>query len=55
MKILIDHLAQRKWARPNPMIVYHRPALIRMFKQRFEPKLPPDHFLTHNVFDNNPG
>jgi transposase-like protein len=46
MNILINHLAQRKWAKPNPMIVYHRSTLIRMFKQRFETELPPDHFLT---------
>ena len=48
MKILIDHLAHRKWARPNPMILYHRSVLIRMFKQRFESELPHDHFLTQS-------
>lgn len=48
MKILIDRLAQRKWAKPHPMIVYHRSTLIRMFKQRFEAELPPDHFLTQS-------
>jgi putative transposase len=46
MKILIDHLSKRKWAKPNPMIIYHRSTLIRLFKQRFESELPNDHFLT---------
>ena len=46
MKILIDQLAQRKWSKPNPMIVHHRAALIRMFKQKYEAELPKDHFLT---------
>jgi transposase-like protein len=48
MKILVDRLAQRKWAKPNPMIMYYRSALIRMFKQRFEAELSLDHFLTQS-------
>ena len=46
MKILIDQLSNRKWTKPNPMIIYHRSTLIQMFKQRFEAELPSDHFLT---------
>lgn len=48
MKILIDRLTQRKWAKPHPMIMYYRSALTRMFKQRFEAELSPDHFLTQS-------
>ncbi len=48
MKILIDQLTLRKWAKPNPMIAYHRPFLIKMFMQRFESELPENHFLTQN-------
>lgn len=48
MKLLIDHLTKRKWKKPNPMFMYHRSALIRLFKQRFETELPQDHFLTQS-------
>ena len=48
MKLLIDQLTHRKWAKPNPMIKHHRPTLNRIFKQRFEAELTPDHFLTQN-------
>jgi transposase-like protein len=48
MKLLIDQLAHRKWAKPNPMIKHHLPTLNRIFKQRFEAELTPDHFLTQN-------
>lgn len=46
MKILIDQLSSRKWTKPNPMIIYHRPTLIQMFKQRFEAELPENYLLT---------
>jgi len=48
MKLLIDQLTHRKWAKPNPMIKHHLPTLNRIFKQRFEAELTPDHFLTQN-------
>jgi transposase-like protein len=46
MKILIDQLHQRKWAKPNTLIAHQRSSLIHMFKQKYENELPNDHFLT---------
>ena len=46
MKLLIDNLSRRKWKKPNPMFKHNLSALMRMFKERFEEELPPEHFLT---------
>lgn len=46
MKLLIDQLSRNKWKKPSPMFKHNLSHLMRMFKQRFEEELPPNHFLT---------
>jgi len=48
MKILADQLARRAWAKPHPLIYHHRATLLRMFQQKYEAELSPDHFLTQS-------
>ncbi len=44
MKLLIYHLSNKKWTKPNPMIIYHRSTLLQMFSKRFEAELPNNQF-----------
>jgi len=46
MKLMIDNLSRRKWKKTNPMFKHNLSALMRMFKDRYEEELPPEHFLT---------